>query len=387
MATTPRTPVLIDPLDQPLTKEQKTFNTRMRQLDKLRDTLAAWERASLACQQRYTTDLVPLLDRMFELDLATVHALDRAAGFPGLSKTDRRQLQELLCDLAASLLEEYDDPALKDIYNRHAGDGADYDAEQAERIDDMKDAIESMLGIDLGDDDDMASMDDLVARLRERMAAETAQAQHGEARHPSEEPGGRQAGQRGQRRKNARQLEREAQAAAEAQAGDRSLRDIYRKLASALHPDREPDPDERARKTALMQRINQAYDRRDLLQLLELQLELEHIDRAGIARLSAERLRHYNAILKQQIDGLKQEVAHAEMDFRMRFDIDPYVRLTPASALPVMERDIIDLRRAIARHEHDLARMGDPKGLKAVLKEMREMERAARALDAMFPPF
>ena len=56
------------------------------------------------------------------------------------------------------------------------------------------------------------------------------------------------------------------QAALEA---SQSVRDVYRKLVSALHPDREADGAERERKTALMQRANQAYERNDLLELLD----------------------------------------------------------------------------------------------------------------------
>ena len=48
-----------------------------------------------------------------------------------------------------------------------------------------------------------------------------------------------------------------------------SIREVYRKLAGALHPDRESDPQERERKTALMQRVNQAYAKNNLLQLLD----------------------------------------------------------------------------------------------------------------------
>jgi hypothetical protein len=46
-------------------------------------------------------------------------------------------------------------------------------------------------------------------------------------------------------------------------------------LVAALHPDREPDEQERKRKTELMQRVNTSYGKKYLLLLLELQLEIE----------------------------------------------------------------------------------------------------------------
>ena len=48
-----------------------------------------------------------------------------------------------------------------------------------------------------------------------------------------------------------------AQGPGEAQDAKAALRSIYRQLASALHPDREPDPVERERKSALMARPTQ----------------------------------------------------------------------------------------------------------------------------------
>ena len=50
------------------------------------------------------------------------------------------------------------------------------------------------------------------------------------------------------------------------------LRNMYRKLASALHPDRARDEAERIHKTALMGQVNAAHDAKDLLTLMRLQL-------------------------------------------------------------------------------------------------------------------
>ncbi len=50
---------------------------------------------------------------------------------------------------------------------------------------------------------------------------------------------------------------KESQQQVEEQQTSQSIRELYRKLVSALHLDREPDPQERERKTLLMQRINQ----------------------------------------------------------------------------------------------------------------------------------
>lgn len=86
------------------------------------------------------------------------------------------------------------------------------------------------------------------------------------------------------------------------------MREVYRKLASALHPGREPDERQREAKTALMQRVNQAYEANDLLVLLELQLQIEQIDASQIANASEQRLKHYNKVLSDQLTELKLEL-------------------------------------------------------------------------------
>ena len=53
---------------------------------------------------------------------------------------------------------------------------------------------------------------------------------------------------------------------------------FYLDLVKTFHPDRELDEAEKIRKTAIMQRVTDAYEKNDLLVLLELQLEFERID-------------------------------------------------------------------------------------------------------------
>lgn len=353
-------PLRIEQPDQVLSKEQKTFNSRMQQIEKLRARFAAWDRSAAAYQQQYTKELVPLRERAVELEIALVHGMDRAIGYKGLTKAQRRMLQEMLLDLAAMLLGECDDPDLKAIYNKYGS--TDYDSEEVAQVLEMKDMLENMFGIDLGDDDGLDSPEELARRAQAQLAQEAQR--HEEQRQAQDE-------RRARRKKTAKQQEKEAQAAAEAKAIDQSIRDIYRKLASALHPDREADPQERARKTALMQRINQAYDARNLLQLLELQLELEHIDRDHIARLSEDRLRHYNAVLKEQLDELKRELLHTEYEFRARFGIAPFVPVKPETVLRDLAADIHEARLQNRDMERDLQALSDEKRVKPWLKEMR----------------
>ncbi len=352
-----------------LSKEQKAFNVLIKKIDTQRVLLAAWQEAMPPYQQKYTSELVPLIETTQCLQTDFVLALDRASQQKGLSSTERRTIKDLICDMAGSLAAARGDAGLKDIYNKHSG--SDFDAEEAAAVQDMKSMLEDVIGADLGEDLDMDAPDELFKRAQARMQEQ--QEQFNADRQARD----------AKRKKSAKQLAKEAQQLAEEQQASQSIRDLYRKLASALHPDREPDPAERERKTALMQRVNQAYDQNNLLLLLELQLELEHINQATIDNISASRLKHYNKILKEQLRELEQELFHTEGLFRAQFNIDPFTQLSPRTLMRYLTVDIAEMQQAIRRLKNDLLVFHDIKKFKAWLKAMR-VQQIADDLDCPF---
>jgi len=352
-----------------LSKEQKAFNALIKKIDAKRVLLAAWQEAMPFYQQKFASDMMPLIETSQGLQVELVHALDKATQQKGLNLTERRTIKSLICDMAGGLAAARGDATLKDIYNKHSG--SDFDAEEAAAMQNMKSMLEDELGTDLGDDIDMSSPDEFFKRAHAHMQAQQDQ-------FDAE----RQA-RNAKRKKSAKQLAKEAQQLADEQQASQSIRELYRKLASALHPDREPDPAERERKTVLMQRVNQAYDQNNLLLLLELQLELEHIDQTTINTISASRLKHYNKILKEQLSELEHELHHTEGMFRGQFDIDPYTPLSPHTLMRYLAADIAGMQVAIHEIENDLLAFQDIKKLKAWLKALR-VQQIADDLDFPF---
>lgn len=151
------------------------------------------------------------------------------------------------------------------------------------------------------------------------------------------------------------------------------MRDIYRKLASALHPDREPDPDKRAARTALMQRANQAYEQKDLLGLLALQLETAQINQHDLALTAPARLKLYNKALAEQLDDIQGQLGHIEYTFRMDFNVPPTVPLHPNKLVKVLDMHVKELSLSQASLEQDLQTFQDKQATKRWLR--REMAR------------
>jgi uncharacterized protein (DUF2164 family) len=159
------------------------------------------------------------------------------------------------------------------------------------------------------------------------------------------------------------------------------VREVYRKLASALHPDRETEVAERNRKTQLMQRVNQAYERNDLLALLGLQIEIEQIDAEHLAQVSDARLGHYNRVLKEQLAQLRAEIAMCIAPFQAMLDLPPWsAKPTPALVEQYLEADMTAVRAMLDELRQDLVAFKDPARLRARLEADLAQQRKNRDL-------
>ena len=342
-----------------LTPEQKRFNTLIRQLGQARATLAAWRDNVALYGQAHVRVIVPLAQTYAAARTQWTFALDQLLNQPGWTKAERTTLRELICDSAAALIgatdKDDEDAALKALFDKHSE--VDFDSEQQDALLTAKKLAEAVTGLDLGDMAGIESDADLFDRMREGLAAKA----DAEDRLASEAPGRH-------RKKSAARQRRES----EAQLATQSVREVFRKLASALHPDRETDPAQRDAKTALMQKVNQAYGANDLLTLLELQLELEQVDAGHIAGAGAQRVRHYNKVLTEQLSELKAEAEASEAEFRHRFGLQPGFGLNPTKLLAIVGESARQLRGDIACCAREMRTLADKAATKRWLKNQRQ---------------
>lgn len=349
-----------------LTPPQKRFNTLIRQIEQARQALAGWQENMAAYRQAHAQVLHPLQAELIAGRRQWVFALDALLDQRSWTKAERGTLRELLCDAAGELLAARgEDAGLKALFDKHAD--VDFDTEQRDMMRMMKELTEAVTGLDLGDEQGIETEADLFERmqqgLQDRAAAEEARS-----------------AKSARRRKSAAQQRREA----EAQQATQSVREIYRKLASALHPDRETDARQREEKTALMQRVNQAYAANDLLALLELQLRIEQIDASHIANASADRLKHYNKVLAEQLAELKAEVDRVEMGFRMEFGLQPGRGMNPGKLGDLLDQTSRQWRAELNEQHRDMRMLADVAATKRWLKRQRQLLREA---EFDFEPF
>jgi hypothetical protein len=340
-------------------KHQQRFNTLIKKVATLKRALQTWSDALPAIYRRVAEceqlsrghhallgDLVRLFDRMHD---------ERT-----LTRRERTQLGQILCDLAGDLLSEGDDEALKAIYNKHSR--SDFDAEAARdsaaQALMMKSILEDGFGLDFGGAR-ISSLDDLEQAAKQQLEERERDAADRQAADDA---------RKAKRKKSSRQVASEARREAETARIGKTLQEIYRKLVLLLHPDHEQDPEERARKTLLMQEVNVAYERRDLLQLLELRLRFEQVDEAHVRDIAEDRLVHFNTLLAEQVRQLQQELATVEEPWRHQLELPRSIKLTPARIEAALQDDLRELTADTALVRRDLTQLTDPRKLKAWLR-------------------
>jgi hypothetical protein len=340
-----------------LTVEQKRFKDLRQQLEKLHAKKQAWQTHAATYRHTAKQALKPVLDTLVQAQKAWILALDAALDRPGFTKKERAFMCEILCEEISGFISNHGpDDVLKALYNKHSDH--DFGAMQQDLLQTMKRMVEEVTGADLGEA--VESQEELMARVLARaQAMKTTHAAAQEAREAM------QAAHASTRRQTAA----EKKNAAAAQEATQSVREIYRQLASALHPDRESDDAKRRDKTELMQRANAAYADNDLFTLLELQLQTQAPDTNSMAKLSSERVLAYCKIFWQQIKELKAQLQQTELNFRVEFQINPGLRLDPTKLSALTAQIAREMRLDIQHLEAKIALSYQASAFKPWLKD------------------
>ena len=333
-----------------LSPPQQSFNRLIARIEKMTQTLADRQQLADAHRVGHVARIEPLRQQQRALNRDMVFFLHGRLQRKGWTRPQKRIMKEILCALAQPFIQEGDAEMLA-LHDQH---GEDSFAEQQKAV--LAEAgamMEDVLGVSLDSKDGFESVEEMLHEGLRRAQDKAEAQQH--ARQAERKPGKRQ--------QKADQLQQQAQT---------TLREVYRKLASALHPDREPDTGERERKTALMSEVNTAYERRDLLALLRLQLRIEQIDPHTIGQLSTKKLNAMMVVLKDQAKTLESELFQADDRIRMEFEL-PWGRVISAAGLS-RHLNVLECtyQSGIKAMQNDLERIEDDQVFKQWLKEQQK---------------
>lgn len=343
-----------------LSSAQTQFNVLVETLEARRESLAEWQKAQHECLQQTVRVWDPLRHTILVRQQDCVEGLyAQLAESPSdspFTRNERRWLERAVCDLAKPLIAQTGNVHIKAIYNQYSS--VDYDEEVHADAAHFKIMLSDVYGLNMTQAKGQ-TREELLDHARRQLAMEQDRAERRRDRRKE--------------RLNSRETTpvEQAKEAAQRHRADQTqqtIREVYRKLASALHPDREPDEMQRSRKTALMTRVNMAYDKKELLELLSLQLELAHIDADNVGNLSSERLAHYNKLLKEQLADIDRELAQMESAIRFQLQLPPATVLTASTALPILNQRIAKAQLELQATEDGLSALKDVQTLKRWLK-------------------
>jgi hypothetical protein len=361
---------------RPLTKAQQTFNRLIKRIEALRSKIESETRRFDNLLAYYGKHLYPRLQRQTELRKALARTL---ATFLDNKRLKGKKVRSTLCDLIADQLDAIvaeddclSDDDLRALFQRVTGE--DFEDVTREEFEEARQEMESTFnefGIDIDLSDMKPGMSD-EALAAKAAAMNTRLQEEIEKQQQSFTPP--------RRPKTARQLEREKREKLAEELRKKTLATVYKQLARVLHPDLELDPERRRQKERLMQELTVAYSNNDMHTLLRLEMEWIEREEGEIERLTEEKLAVYNQTLKEQVQGLEQELRELPCDPRYQPIVvfeGPF-RATVRNDGPAEALRLDKANASIEASIRDLRSNNGLETLRAILRSYREEQRTSR---------
>ncbi len=347
----PKSPIIpLNPntKEKPQSRAHGQFSGLIDKIDQQKGLLEAWNEAIAHHHEERSLIFMPLIQRFINAQEKLAQQLDRAMDDDRFRQRDRDKLAGLILDLLEPLIDQGGADHLKPLYDKHSK--VSYDLQMAalgEELDDLMTAAP-----DQEDVLDKTLTDPEIEAIHQRLLEEDMAFERAEAERIAQ-----------------RQKRRGTPKTTDNKSVSQSIQSVFRQLASALHPDREQDPEERIRKTALMQDINVAYQNRDLLKLLEWQLKLEPKDQHSLQRLPEQQIKHYNQILREQLKKLQKEIADIELRYREHLGLSPRQTCRPDLLLHRLRQDMAVIKKELQETERTIKAVRHHETLASWLRE------------------
>ena len=343
-----------------LAPAQLRFDQLLEKVVSLTQKLAQIQALADTFGPQYRCTLPPLQAKYNAVWRAMLLQLDVRLQTNELSPALLRKAKALVCGCSESLAVS-GDQAMRALHDRHSPQTLS-DKEKA-AADDKKNMRPRRSGVQVSSTSDFNSLDSCGSvHDLQRSKPQTLDQQTGKA-----------AARRHSKPKSAAQQ----QACALQHDAQGVLRSLYRRLASALHPDREPDALARVRKTDLMGQANAAYARRDLLALLTLQRRCDAVDAGAVCRLTAEKMAALSLLLQQRVTALDGGLRAAAVSLQAEFSLSQFTPLTAAGLALELNAQALGLMAATAEMQDDLRCVQTGAGLKRWLKAQTKMAKAS----------
>lgn len=369
--------LMVQPGDQvPLTPAQQRFNALLARIEQLSGHIArlqAWADRHRYAHIQALRDSVELAQTHRKSLLLFVHERLQTADF-----TDRQQrmarglVRGLIDQLAASA-----DPqvqALADFYVSEE-DTQEAAQEQVEAAQRLRERIEEALGQPIEKASQYQTPEEMMqAGMRQWQRQQEADEQRKAAKRAA-----RKAEKQAQKKSAAAEKGEVPPAMLREADAKSAIRTVFRQLASALHPDREPDEQERLRKTGLMSEVNAAYEKNDLSTLLRLQIQVTKVNPQNSARMADAQLIAMASLLKEQVTALEDDLDALQSRLSRELCVPVRAEDDEAQMTQALQRIQADQRHSADSLSADLRRIQNDAELKRWLKEQWQLAKATSA--------
>ncbi|ONG41767.1 hypothetical protein BKE30_02705 [Alkanindiges hydrocarboniclasticus] len=339
-----------------LTPQQKKFNQLSEKIEQQKQQLEEWKQTAELAQRQVNGKLAPLFETLTLDRLMLIEQLHEASLAYAFTSREAGQLNALILQWCEQVLDHSLSPVqvqrIELIYEVHAG----YNFQGRQAVSELPDerlTPQVHEQPDCTDDVTMADPDDYEAWHEQIVQQRQAEQQA-----------------RRSRQKNAKQAKNIQQAQHVDALAHKSFKQIYQRLVANLHPDREPDEQEKIKKTGLMQQVTESYQAQDLLGLLQWQIQLGQQDKAGDTQLADEQLQLYNLNLSRHSEQLDQQINEYRLMLQDICQFENLEAVTPKTVIKKLKEDA----RFILQQHHELQQLihqlSNAKAIKTFLKQM-----------------
>ncbi len=366
--------LMVQPGDQaPLTPAQQRFNALLARIEQLSgqiERLQAWSDRHRYAHIQALRESVQLAQAHRKSLLLFVHERLQTADFTDKQQRMARGLVRGLIDqLAASA-----DPQVQALADLYVSDEDTQEAaqEQAEAAQRLRERIEEALGQPIEKAGQYQTPEEMMqAGMRQWQRQQEADEQRKAAKRAA-----KKAHKQAQKKSAAAEKGEVPPAVLREADAKSAIRTVFRQLASALHPDREPDEQERLRKTALMSEVNAAYEKNELSTLLRLQMQVTQVNPQNATRMADAQLIAMASLLKEQVTALEDDLDALQSRLSRELCVPVQVDVDEAAMTQALQRIQADQRHNADSLAADLRRIQNDAELKRWLKEQWQLAKA-----------
>ena len=366
--------LMVQPGDQaPLTPAQQRFNALLARIEQLSgqiERLQAWSDRHRYAHIQALRESVQLAQAHRKSLLLFVHERLQTADF-----TERQQrmarglLRGLIDQLTAS-----SDPQVQALAELYVSDEDTQEAaqEQAEAAQRLRERIEEALGQPIEKAGQYQTPEEMMqAGMRQWQRQQEADEQRKAAKRAA-----KKAHKQAQKKSAAAEKGEVPPAVLREADAKSAIRTVFRQLASALHPDREPDEQERLRKTRLMSEVNAAYEKNELSTLLRLQIQVTQVNPQNATRMADAQLIAMASLLKEQVAALEDDLDALQSRLSRELCVPVRADVDEAAMTQALQRIQADQRHNADSLAADLRRIQNDAELKRWLKEQWQLAKA-----------